>query len=164
MAEPANPAGKPPAAPPQDPDDPLAGQPPLRRRTRARELALQALYLLDIRGPGAQPEVAMLLEAKAGDRDVLSFARALVGGCFRRRDELDEKIADVAENWDIRRMAVIDRNILRLGTYELLVLTDIPPKVSINEAIELAKKYSTADSGSFVNGILDKLRTRLRPE
>ena len=95
---------------------------------------------------------------------MLRFARELFEGCLERRDELDEKIAGVAENWGIHRMAVVDRNILRLGTYELMALPDIPPKVSINEAIDLAKKYSTADSGAFVNGILDKLRTELRPD
>ena len=136
----------------------------VRRRMRARELALQCLYLIDLRGRGGQSDVARHLELEAGEPQVLRFARALVGGCSRRRDELDVKIAAVAENWDIHRMAVIDRNILRIGTYEMMFLDDIPPKVSINEAIDLAKKYSTADSGAFVNGILDKLRTELRPE
>ena len=137
---------------------------PLRKRTRARELALRALYLIDVRGPGVQEEVARFLESETDDHDVLSFARELVGGCSRRRDELDERIAAIAENWRIQRMAVVDRNILRIGAYEMLALPDIPPKVSINEAIDLAKKYSTADSGAFVNGILDRLRTLVRPE
>ena len=74
---------------------------------------------------------------------------------------LDEHIAGATENWDIARMAAIDRTILRIGTYELAYRDDIPPKVTINEAIDLAKKYSTESSGEFVNGILDKVRMRL---
>jgi len=150
-----------PAPPPQTPRPESTG---VRKRTRARELALQGLYLLDIRGLGAQMDVAMHLESETNDPDILSFARELVGGCSRRREELDAKISAVAENWEIHRMAVVDRNVLRIGTYELMVLEDVPPKVSINEAIDLAKRYSTADSGSFVNGILDKLRSQIRPE
>ena len=146
------------------PPEPGAQPQIIRKRTRARELALQALYLIDVRGAGVNAEIAEFLEAEAGDPDVLDFARGLVGGCSLRRDEIDAKISAVAENWQIHRMAVIDRNILRLGTYELLCLEDVPPKVSINEAIDLAKRYSTAESGSFVNGILDKLRSELRPE
>ena len=136
----------------------------VRKRTRARELALRALYMVDVRGADAAGDVPAFFAAETDEPDVTRFAQELFDGCLGRRDELDGKIADVAENWHIHRMAVIDRNILRIGTYELLALTDIPPKVSINEAIDLAKRYSTADSGSFVNGILDKLRSQLRPE
>ena len=136
----------------------------IRKRTRARELAVRALYLVDVRGRAARSDAEVFIRTQTSDPDVLRFARELFEGCLERRDELDEKIAGVAENWGIHRMAVVDRNILRLGTYELMALPDIPPKVSINEAIDLAKKYSTADSGAFVNGILDKLRTELRPD
>ena len=76
-------------------------------------------------------------------------------------DIIDEKIEAVAVNWKLRRMAILDRNILRMGAYEILFLDDIPPKVAINEAVNMAKKYSQADSGKFVNGILDKLAGRL---
>jgi len=148
----------------RDPGAPLAHPHGVRKRTRARELALQALYLIDVRGRGTQLDVAIFLESETNDPDVLDFARALVGGCSLQRDALDEKIAAVAENWHIHRMAVVDRNVLRIGTYELMCMDDIPPKVTINEAIDLAKRYSTADSGAFVNGILDKLRTQLCPE
>ncbi|MFW6158208.1 MAG: transcription antitermination factor NusB [Planctomycetota bacterium] len=144
-----------------NPAESSAGQTVVRRRTRARELALRALYLIDIRGPGIRTEVADYLEAEADGPEVLSFARALVEGVSLQREKIDEQIASVAENWEIHRMAVVDRNILRLGTYELMCLPDVPPKVAINEAIDLAKRYSTADSGGFVNGILDKLRADL---
>ena len=127
-------------------------------------MALQALYLVDVRGLEAEPDGDMHLEGEIDDPDVLRFAKELFNGCMRKREQLNERISAVAENWQIHRMAVIDRNILRIGTYELMFLEDVPPKVSINEAIDLAKKYSTADSGAFVNGILDKLRTQIRPE
>lgn len=132
----------------------------MRKRTRARELALQALYQLDLRGPEVLDDIATLLDGETVEPDVRRFARTLVDGVWGRRDELDETIAKVAENWDIHRMAVIDRNVLRLATYELTCLDDVPPKVSINEAIDLAKRFSTADSGGFVNGILDRIRSQ----
>ncbi len=149
--------------------NPNPGDPPpkahtVRKRTRARELVLKALYLIDVRGPDALPEVPAFFAAETTDTDVLAFARQVFDGIIEHRDELDAKISGVAENWQIHRMAVIDRNLLRLGTFEFAYLADIPPKVSINEAIDLAKRYSTADSGAFVNGILDKLRTQIRPE
>ena len=136
----------------------------VRKRTRARELVLRALYLIDVRGSDALPDVPRFFESETDDPDVRAFAAELFNGIVEHRDEIDARIANVAENWEIHRMAVIDRNLLRLGTYELAYLPDIPPKVSINEAIDLAKRYSTGESGAFVNGILDKLRTQIRPE
>ena len=132
----------------------------MRKRTRARELALQALYQLDLLGAEALDDVGRLLERGETEPEVRRFARELIDGCWGHRDELDAAIAAVAENWDIHRMAVVDRNVLRLASYELLFLDDMPPKVSINEAIDLAKRYSTADSGGFVNGILDRIRAQ----
>jgi transcription antitermination factor NusB len=81
----------------------------------------------------------------------------LVRGVMKHREEIDRLISKYATNWDIARMAVIDRNILRFATFELLFADDIPPKVSINEAIDIAKRFGDKDSGSFVNGILDKI-------
>jgi len=135
---------------------------PLRKRTRAREAALQVLYQLDLRGAEVleqiEPILDRLLDGGGADPGIRQFTRELVLGCWGHRDELDARIAAVAENWDIRRMAVIDRNVLRLATYELLFVADVPAKVAINEAIDLAKRYSTGDSGAFVNGILDRIR------
>ena len=127
-------------------------------------MALRALYLVDVRGPTAQADAQAFLGAATDESDVLRFAEQLFDGCTAHRGRLDREIAAVAENWQIRRMPVIDRNILRLGTYELIYLDDIPVKVSINEAIDLAKRYSTAESGAFVNGVLDKIRTIVEPE
>jgi len=80
---------------------------------------------------------------------------------IERRDELDERIRKYAKNWDLKRMATVDRNIMRLAIYEMLYRLDIPPVVSINEAVDIAKRYSTDDSGKFVNGILDQVRAEL---
>ncbi|MBI4563246.1 MAG: transcription antitermination factor NusB [Planctomycetes bacterium] len=130
----------------------------MRKRTRARELALQALYQLDLRGEEVREQVDAQLQRASQDPEVLEFARTLVHGAWSRRADIDRKIEDVARNWELRRMAAIDRNILRLATYELLYLEEIPPLVTINEAIDMAKKYSTKKSGNFVNGILDHIR------
>jgi N utilization substance protein B len=89
------------------------------------------------------------------------FAEKLIRGVLEKRETLDEHIRKHAENWDLRRMAVVDRNILRLAIYEMLFRNDIPPVVSINEAVDVAKRFSTRDSGKFVNGILDKVKTEL---
>jgi transcription antitermination factor NusB len=101
--------------------------------------------------------ISEFLKANAEDMNVLGFAQQLVDGCRQHIQEIDGLIRAVAENWDIRRMAVVDRNILRLSVYEMRYMDDIPPKVSINEAVELGKRYSTVSSGSFINGILDRI-------
>ena len=136
----------------------------LRKRTRARELALQALYQLDLRGAEVLDDLGRLLSGDDVEAEVRRFARTLIDGCWAHREQLDERISRVAENWEIGRMAVVDRNVLRLASFELLFLDDVPPKVSINEAIDMAKRYSTADSGGFVNGILDRIRSQIEDE
>lgn len=135
----------------------------MRKRTLARELALQLAYQLDLRGPEVLEEVDEYLASRSGDPEVRSFASSLVRGTWEQKALIDAKIEEVARNWQLHRMAVIDRNILRLATFELLFLDDVPPLVTINEAIEMAKKYSTKNSGPFVNGILDNLRLRCAP-
>jgi len=132
----------------------------VKKRTRARELALQFLYQLDLRGRDFLSEAEAFVRGEEADRSTVEFAVLLVRGTAQHRDDLDEVIRSVAQNWDIERMAVIDRNVLRLASYELLHCADIPPKVSINEAIELGKRYSTQNSGGFINGILDKIKDR----
>ena len=135
-----------------------------RRRTRSREVALQFLYQLDLRGPGSSGPDEFLADLDAfladGDQpaEVRSFARELIVGTAESRDRIDTLLRRIARNWDLERMATVDRNVLRLAVHELLDRSDIPPKVTINEAIELAKKFSTANSGAFVNGILDRVR------
>lgn len=132
----------------------------MKKRSRGRELALQFLYQLDLRGPELIEEAPDFIAEQEPDREVREFAARLVAGIHEHASALDEVIAAVAENWDIDRMAVVDRNVLRIASYELLHCKDIPPKVAINEAIELGKRYSTQNSGAFINGILDKVKSR----
>jgi transcription antitermination factor NusB len=132
----------------------------MKKRTRARELTLQFLYQLDLRGPEFLAEVPTFLREEESDKSTRDFATHLVRGTAQHLEEIDAVIRDVAQNWDIERMAVIDRNVLRMATYEILHRKDIPPKVSINEAIELGKRYSTQNSGGFINGVLDKIKDR----
>jgi transcription antitermination factor NusB len=132
----------------------------VKKRTRGRELALQFLYQRDLLGGGIIDEAAEFLSGEEPDREARAFAQRLIGGVHERWDEIDDVIRGVAQNWDIARMAVVDRNVLRLATFELLHCRDIPPKVTINEAIELGKRFSTANSGGFINGILDRIKSQ----
>ncbi len=133
----------------------------MRKRTRARELALQFLYEVDLLGGAERAETleAFLDRLAADDDEVRSFARELAVGVLEQRDELDRTIGRVAENWRIERMAIVDRNVLRIAAWELLFRGDIPRKVTINEAIDLVKRFSSEESGAFVNGILDHLES-----
>ena len=94
------------------------------------------------------------------DREIITYANLLSQGVGGHMEDIDQKISDYATNWQIKRMAIIDRNIMRIGLYELKYTTDIPPKVAINEAVELAKKYGDLESSKFVNGILDKIHKK----
>lgn len=130
----------------------------MRRRTKAREIAIQFLYQLDMRGDEVVETLEPFVRTETTDAEAREFALRLISGCRRSMTDADEILRSVTRNWDLRRMAIIDRNILRMAIYELLHCPDIPPKVTINEAIELGKKYSTANSGAFINGILDRVR------
>jgi transcription antitermination factor NusB len=115
------------------------------------------LYQLEIRGDEIMNGIEAFCKKQNSEEEIWKFALLLVRGCFKAIDEIDKKIISVSENWSLHRMPVIDKNILRLACYELFYLEEIPPKVSINEAIDLAKKFSTGKSGLFVNGVLDKV-------
>lgn len=129
----------------------------MARRSRAREVVLQLLYQRD-HNPQTDPAVVELfLKRRLRDDPLEAFAHTLYRGAVEHRADIDQKLAAVAENWSVERMAAVDRNILRLGAYELLHQPDVPPKVAIDEAVELAKRFGAADSPAFVNGILDKL-------
>ncbi|MCG3183793.1 MAG: Transcription antitermination protein NusB [Planctomycetes bacterium] len=134
-------------------------------RTLARELALKLLYVSDLSKPDQQDQqLRDVLEVERPPAAVADLAGEISRGVRETRDELDEVIQQVAVNWQVSRMPVIDRAILRMGVYELLYMHDVPPKVTINEAVELAKKYSTEKSGAFVNGVLDKIFQTRCPE
>lgn len=139
----------------------------MRKRTKAREFALKILYQADMTRREAKVSAENFWnEIEAVDKTVKKFANNLVLGAGSRLEEIDEKITTYATNWQMKRMAAIDRNLLRLGVYELLYCPDVPPKVTINEAVELAKRYGDTESSKFVNGILDKIhKTELiKPE
>jgi len=165
----------------------------MRKRREARERALQFLFQADVNPPASPDGLAAALDhfwhstwmnaamearghtALYGEKLELpppteeeaatrTFADALIRGVLENRPLLDERIKKYAKNWDLHRMAVVDRNIMRLAIYEMLHRDDIPPIVSINEAVDIAKKFSTEDSGKFVNGILDQIKGEiLRP-
>ena len=132
----------------------------MKKRTRSRELALQFLYQVDLLGPEKLKDLTGFLQeqAEGGDAETTRYARLLVEGTVDATPELDAEIQFVAQNWQVDRMAVIDRNVLRMAAFEILHCDEIPPKVAINEGIELGKRFSTANTGAFVNGILDKVR------
>lgn len=131
----------------------------MRKRTQSREFALQVLYQMDIRNDKSIDCLNVFWQTmeKSVEVQIKDFTGELIKGVIDNMAEIDGKIVEYATNWKIQRMAVVDRNILRLSCYELLFRQDIPPKVSINEAVELAKKYSGPEAGKFVNGILDKI-------
>jgi transcription antitermination factor NusB len=137
----------------------------LSKRRKARELALQFLYQLDLRGAGdAGPhEAEFWAQHSAADEETREFVTALVNGTRTHRAKIDEMITQSAEHWNLERMSVVDRNILRLAVFELGWERDVPPRVAINEAIEIAKKFGTRESGRFINGVLDRVHRELRP-
>ena len=128
------------------------------------ELALQLLYQLDVQGEGSPgPHLDEFWTRHPVDVDVREFAEALVRGTKLHEAKIDELISQYAQHWELERMAVVDRNILREGIFEILWAGDVPPKVAINEALEVAKKFSTRVSSRFINGILDRVHKELRP-
>jgi transcription antitermination protein NusB len=160
------------------------------KRREARERAVQFLFQHDLNPPddvelelaqfwNSQRAAAIEDEKKneakwnekielppptAAEAETRLFAEPLIRGVLQYRDEIDERIKKHCKNWDFKRIAAVDRNVMRLAIFEMLHRDDIPPVVSINEAVDIAKKFSTQDSGKFVNGILDKVRGEiLRP-
>jgi N utilization substance protein B len=134
----------------------------MRRRTLAREYALQILYQIDITHDNYAASLSNFWQAHSEENigeEIKNFTGELVKGAIDNIEKIDARIAQYATNWQLKRMAVVDRNILRLASFELMFRDDIPLKVSINEAIELAKKYSGWEASKFVNGILDKIKS-----
>ena len=156
------------------------------KRREARERAVQFLFQHDLnppenldralnefwdtqraaaiageKGPATWGQPVQLPPPTAEEADMRLFADPLIRGTLEHRDAIDELIKGHAKNWEFHRIAAVDRNIMRLAIYEMLHREDIPPIVSINEAVDIAKKFSTQDSGKFVNGILDKIKGKL---
>src|SRR5262249_9306316 len=134
------------------------------KRRKAREIALQFLYQLDQTGAAdPAPFEPDFWKRHPVDDDARAFAGSLVRGAKTQQAKIDALIAESTEHWDLERMAVVDRNILRMAVYELLYEPGVPAKVAINEAIEIAKKFGTAESSRFINGVLDRIHRELRP-
>jgi N utilization substance protein B len=121
----------------------------------------RAAALADEKGVATWGQKTELPPASADEVAMRTFAEPLIRGTLQHRDEIDALIGKYARNWDLHRMAAVDRNILRLALFEMQYREDIPPVVSINEAVDIAKRFSTQDSGKFVNGILDKIKGEL---
>lgn len=146
----------------------------MRNRRQSRELALQVIFQLDVAGGDPAEAFDLVVRLAAEDPEdtasppltdeVREFARNLLDGTISHLPEIDDKLRTYAREWSLERMANVDRNILRLALYEMLFLEDVPLSVSINEAVELAKTYSTRDSGRFINGILGKIAVEMPPE
>jgi len=132
------------------------------RRREGREAAVQFLYQADLNKENAEDLLAdfwKIREAKTGIRE---FATQLVRGVTAHREEIDALIRGATANYELGRLAAVDRNILRVGIYEMLHALDVPPVVAINEAIEIAKRFGAEESGRFVNGILDRVKLDLK--
>jgi N utilization substance protein B len=134
----------------------------MSRRSRGREVVIQILYEDDL-NPDRSPEAAdrFLQSRLKGDSELIDFARSLLAGVRKHRAEIDRLLEERADNWTLERMAVTDRNILRLGAYEMLY-GGTPQRVAINEAVELAKRYGAKQSPHFVNGVLDRFMHKER--
>jgi transcription antitermination factor NusB len=134
----------------------------VKHRRKAREIALTFLYQWDVRGEEVLPEMDEILVRDRRVPEVADYVRLLVRGVVADSRDIDRMLSDAAEHWSLHRMALVDRNILRMAVWEMRRQDgDVPPKVAINEAIELAKRFSTEQSGAFVNGVLDRIRRTL---
>jgi N utilization substance protein B len=132
-------------------------------RRKARELAVQLLYQHDLTKVDPEEGMRLFWEHFPVDTEAREFCTQLVLGTLDRLAVIDELLTEASENWSLHRMSVVDRNILRLATYELVDRPDIPPSVSLNEAIEIAKKYSSPDAAVFINGVLDRVKRMVYP-
>ncbi len=132
------------------------------QRRKSRELAVQILYEMEMKSASPKEVFGFFWEIEECTPDVKAFATDLVDGIFRNKKEIDQMIEKHSLHWKLPRMAVVDRNVLRLGVYELLYIHDNPTNVILNEAIEIAKKFGTGDSSSFINGVLDNVAKEVR--
>jgi len=134
----------------------------MHQRRKAREVALQVLYELDVQMIGLGEAIELFWANFEASEEARKFSSLLIEGTWNNREQIDSLISDSSENWTIARMSRVDKSILRMAVYELLFCRDIPPKVTLNEAIDLGKVYGSENSGAFINGILDALYGKLR--
>jgi N utilization substance protein B len=135
----------------------------ITRRSRAREVTLQLLYQRDQNPDIGREPIEAFARQRLKEAAVVPFSLALYDGVVDKAPDIDRRLGEAAENWKLQRMAAVDRNILRLGAYELLFTPETPTKVVLDEAIELARRFGSADSPAFVNGVLDRLRQAAAP-
>src|SRR5713101_1054942 len=133
------------------------------RRRQSRETALQLLYALDITRVNVREVLRAGWTEKMLSPEIRDFTTTLVTGVIEHRDEIDAFIQECSTNWSLERIGLVERNILRFAIYELCFLPDIPPNVTINEAVEVAKKYGTEEAPAFINGILDRIKQAVGP-
>jgi N utilization substance protein B len=132
----------------------------LRERRKGREIALQALYQLEITREASEQALATFADRLEASPAAKTFALELVRGVLAERSRIDEIIAAACENWRVERLSRIDLNVIRVAAYELMAM-DLPLEIAINEAIEVARRFGTKDSAAFVNGVLDQIAARL---
>ncbi len=130
-------------------------------RHLGREFALKALYRIDICGGASNDDLVLFFESFPAEESARKFAVELMEGVRREQVSLDKHLADALEHWSVKRLSRVDHNVLRIALYELLFMSDIPARVTMDEAIELAKRYGDIESGRFVNGVLDEIAGRL---
>jgi N utilization substance protein B len=130
----------------------------MTRRSRAREVALQLLFQRDFNPAVTRPDIEQFVQERLRGSSLQTFCLALFDGVVTNLPDLDQRISAAAENWRLHRMPAVDRNVLRMGAFELLCTQQIPDPVAFDEAIELAKRFGSADSPAFVNGVLDQIR------
>src|SRR4030043_962542 len=136
----------------------------MRGRRKAREISLQVLYSLNFVSIDVQKALNLFWGNFAAPQAAKEFAATLVQGTWEHREELDKLIAGCSDNWSLKRMSKVDISVLRMAVFEFLYCADIPPKVTLNEAIDLGKTFGSENSGSFINGILDALNLKLSKE
>jgi N utilization substance protein B len=133
-------------------------------RRRARELAMQALFYMDMRQDDSSEMLDHYCQCFAPSKKILPFFLQLVEGVLDSKPELDAIIENFSSNWKVYRMSCVDRNVMRIAVYELMFCDEIPSKVSINEAVDVGKKFGTEESGAFINGILDSIRLAMEED
>ncbi|MFQ6038267.1 MAG: transcription antitermination factor NusB [Candidatus Aminicenantales bacterium] len=131
------------------------------KRRKARESALQILFQLEFNEANPEDIIQTFWQNRRASEETVSYSRDLVTGILSHREEIDRLIQSVSEHWRLSRMAIVDRNVLRIAVYELVYGKDLSPAIPINEAIEIAKKYSSEEAATFVNGILDAVRKKM---
>ena len=131
------------------------------KRRRSRELAIKVLFHLEFSRDDPQNAFDLICDYFGASEDIKPFSKELILGVCAHLDDIDGLIAQASRNWRLERIAKVDRSVLRLAVYELVYRDDIPPKVSINEAVDVGKKFGSEESGAFINGVLDKIYNSL---